>query len=152
MILNGRILTTTVMLAIFAGMSAMALTYPEKARFLPLLISIPATLMCLAQLVFDIRSALQDGPAEETAEAALERPREIKMFLWLAVFFVAIMSFGFLIAAPVLVIAFLRFGEKEPWMTAILGGLGAWVILYGVFTWLLELFLFEGFITRLLIG
>ena len=37
-------------------------------------------------------------------------------------------------------------------VTAILGGLGAWIILYGVFTQLLELFLFEGFVTRLLIS
>jgi hypothetical protein len=152
MILNGRIITTAVMLAIFGGMSAMALAYPEKARFLPLLISVPATLMCLAQLVFDVRSALQYGSAEDTVEATMEHPREAKMFFWLALFFIGIMSFGFLIAAPVLVFAFLRFGEKESWMTAILGGLGAWIILYGVFTRLLELFLFEGLITRLLIG
>jgi hypothetical protein len=152
MILNGRILTTAAMLAIFAGMSAIALTYPEKARFLPLLISVPATLMCLAQLVFDVRGALQDRSVEEAAEAALGTPREIKMFFWLALFFVGVMCFGFLIAAPVLVFAFLRFGEKEPWMTAMLGGLGAWIILYGVFTRVLELFLFEGFITPLLTG
>ena len=152
MILNGRIITTAVMLAIFGGMSVIALSYPDKARFLPLLISVPATLMCLAQLVFDVRGALHDRSAESTAEAALEYPREIKMFFWLALFFVGIMSFGFLVAAPVLVFAFLRFGEKETWTAAILGGLGAWIILYGIFTKLLELFLFEGFITRLLVG
>ena len=175
MILNGRIIITMVMLAIFAGMSAMALDYPDKARFLPLLVSVPATLMCLVQLIFDVRSALQDRNAQDSAEAALEHPlgvkmfrwlasifisimnfefltREVQMFLWLALFFVGIMSFGFLFAAPVLVFAFLRFGEREPWATAILGGLGAWAILYGVFTRLLELFLFEGFLTRLLIG
>jgi len=152
MIFNGRIITTTAMLAIFAGMSAMALTYPEKARFLPLLISIPATLMCLAQLVFDVRGALRDRTAEVTAEATLEHPREVKMFVWLALFLIGIMSFGFLLAAPLLVSAFLRFGEKESWGIAVLGGFGAWIILYGVFTWLLELFLFEGFITPLLFG
>ncbi len=152
MILNGRILTTAAMLAIFAGMSAMALGYPEKARFLPLLISVPASLMCLAQLVFDIRQALRDRSAEVMAEATRERPREVKMFFWLAVFLVGIMSFGFLIAAPLLVAAFLRVGERELWLTAVLGGLGAWIILYVVFTRLLELFLFEGFITPLVIG
>ena len=152
MIFNGRILTTTVMLAIFAGMSVMALTYPEKARFLPLLVGVPGTLMCLAQLAFDVRGALQDRSGEEAAKATLDLPREVKMFFWLALFLIAIMSFGFLIAAPVLVFAFLRFGESERWVTAILGGAGTWIVLYGVFTWLLELFLFEGFITPLLIG
>ena len=152
MIFNGRIITATVMLTIFAGMSALAMTYPEKARFLPLLVGVPGTLMCLAQLFFDVRSALQDRSAEDTAEATLEYPREVKMFFWLALFLIGIISFGFLYAAPLLVFAFLRFSEKEPWKTAILGGLGAWIILYGVFTRLLELFLFEGFVTRLLIG
>jgi hypothetical protein len=152
MILNSRIITTMVMLAIFSGMSLMALGYPDKARFLPLLVGVPGTLMCLAQLIFDVRGALQDRSAEDSTEAALEHPREVKMFLWLALFLLGIMSFGFLLAAPVLVFAFLRFGEKEPWVTAILGGLGSWIILYGVFTRLLELFLFEGFLTRLLVG
>ncbi len=152
MIFNGRILTTIVMLAIFAGMTVMALTYPDKARFLPLLVSIPATLMCLAQLTFDVRSALRDRPVEEAAKAALDLPREVQMFCWLALFLIGIMSFGFLIAAPVLVFAFLRFGEKEPWTSAILGGAGTWIVLYGIFTRLLELFLFEGFITLMLIG
>ncbi len=152
MIFNGRIMTTMVMLAIFAGMSAMALSYPEKARFLPLLVSVPATVMCLVQLIFDVRSARQDRSPEYAAEAALEYPREVRMFFWLAAFFIGVMCFGFLIAAPILVFAFLRFGEKETWVTAILGGLGAWIILYGVFTRVLELFLFEGFLTRLLVG
>ena len=152
MILNGRIITATVMLTIFAGMSVMALGYPDKARFLPLLVGVPGTLMCLAQLLFDVRSALQDRAAEGSAEIAPEYPREVKMFFWLALFFIGVMCFGFLIGAPILVFAFLRFGEKEPWMTAILSGLGTWIILYGVFTRLLELFLFEGFVTRLLVG
>ena len=152
MIFNGRIIIATVMLTIFAGMSAVAMTYPEKARFLPLLVGVPGTLMCLAQLFFDVRSALQDRSAGDPAEATLDLPREVKMFFWLALFLIGILSFGFLYAAPVLVFAFLRFGEKEPWKTAILGGAGTWIVLYGVFTRLLELFLFEGFITRLLIG
>ena len=152
MILNGRILTSAVMLTIFAGMSIMATGYPEKARFLPLLIGVPGTFMSLAQLLFDIRIALRGGTGEETVEAADERQREIKMFFWLAVFLVGILSFGFYIAAPILVCAFLRFASNEPWPIAILGGIGAWMILYLVFTRLLELFLFEGFVTRLLIG
>jgi hypothetical protein len=66
------------------------------------------------------------------------------MFLWLALFLAGILAFGFLYATPVLVFAFLRFGERESWTVAAIGALGAWLILYGVFVQLLELFLFEG--------
>ena len=55
MTLDGRTLTSAVMLAIFAGMTAMALGFPAKAGMLPLLIGVPGTLMCAAQLLIDLR-------------------------------------------------------------------------------------------------
>jgi hypothetical protein len=73
------------------------------------------------------------------------------MFFWLAAFFAGVMAFGFLYAAPVLVFAFMRFGQKESWPVALAGGVGTWVILYGIFTWMLELFLFEGLLLPMLL-
>jgi len=154
MTLNGRLLTTLVMLAIFAGMSVMAIGYPAKARFLPLLVGIPGTVMCLAQLLMDLRQTLQErtGRAEVETGGPADLAREARMFLWLGIFFVGIMAFGFLYAAPVVVAAYLRIAERESWMTSILGGVGAWAILYVVFMQVLELFLFEGLITPLVLG
>jgi len=149
MILNGRILTTLVMLTVFAGMSLLALGYPAKARFLPLLVGIPGTIMCLAQLVLDIRQALGEvGPRPPLdAEALTRRARELKMFAWLAAFFAGILAFGFLFAAPVLVAAYLRFAERERWLAAVVGGLGTWIVIYVVFGRLLELYVFDGLVT-----
>jgi hypothetical protein len=42
MSISSRILTAAVMLAIFAGMTAMALGFPAKAQLMPLLIGVPA--------------------------------------------------------------------------------------------------------------
>ena len=149
MIFSGRAITTLVMLAIFAGMTVIGFSYPEKARMMPLLVGIPGTIMALTQLIHDIRF-----PAVKSVDVdtAIERGREIKMFLWLALFFAGVMGFGFIYAAPILVFAFLYIGQKESLTVALVGGIGAWVILYGVFTRLLELFLFEGLLLPLLVG
>ena len=149
MIFSGRTITTLIMLAIFAGMTLIGLSYPEKARMMPLLVGIPATIMALAQLIHDIRFP---GVKTVDVDTAIERRREIKMFFWLALFFAGVMGFGFVYAAPILVFAFLLFGQKESLKVALIGGAGAWVILYGVFTRLLDLFLFEGLLLPLLVG
>jgi hypothetical protein len=149
MIFSGRVATSLVMLAIFAAMTAIGLGYPEKARMMPLLVGIPGTLLALAQLIRDIRFPDVEAPTEE---AARERRSEIGMFAWLALFLAGVMGFGFLHAAPVLVFAFMRFGQKESWAVALIGGFCTWVILYGVFTRILELFLFEGLLLPLLTG
>jgi hypothetical protein len=144
MSISGRILTAAVMLAIFAGMTLMALGFPAQAQLMPLLIGVPGTLMALVQLIKEARAPAEAPTAEAAFEAQKEQNRERKMFLWLALFLAGILVFGFLWATPVLVFAFLRFSERESWSVSTVGALGAWLVLYLVFVRLLELFLFEG--------
>lgn len=143
MSIDSRVLTSAVMLLVFAGMTGLAFTFPPQAQLMPLLIGIPACVMALVQLIRDLRPAVAAAP-DAGPLAREERRREAKMFLWLAVFFTGVLASGFIWATPVLVLAFLRFGERESWQVAIIGAIGAWLILYGVFVQLLELFLFEG--------
>lgn len=155
MILNGRTVTTLVMLTIFAGMALMAIHYPPKARFMPLLVAVPATILCLMQLAIDIRQTLResgDGAAAADARTIAQRPREVKMFLWLGAFFVGILAFGFLYAAPLLILAFLRFGERELWMTSIVAAVATFAAIYFVFVHMLQLFVFDGLVTQLILG
>lgn len=145
MSISSRILTAAVMLAIFAGMTAIALGFPAQAQLMPLLIGIPGTLMALVQLIREVRAPAEPPPVAEAAfEARQEERRERKMFFWLALFLAGILAFGFLWATPVLVFAFLRFSERESWAVAATGAVGAWLVLYLVFVKMLELFLFEG--------
>jgi hypothetical protein len=74
------------------------------------------------------------------------------MLLWLALFFAAVMGFGFLYGAPAMVFAFMRSGQNERWVVSLAGGVAAWVVLYGIFTRGLELFLFEGLLLPMLTG
>lgn len=149
MIFNGRALTSLVMLAIFAAMSIIGMGYPDKARMMPLLVGIPGTILALAQLIHDIRFPRVSA---RTEESIAEFRAEFKMFFWLALFFAGVIGFGFIFAAPVLVFAFMRFGQKESWLVAAIGGIGTWAILYGIFEKMLELSLFQGLLLPYLIG
>jgi hypothetical protein len=53
------------MLAIFVVMVGIASTYPAGARFMPFVIGIPAILLCLLQMVLDIRAARQAPEAKD---------------------------------------------------------------------------------------
>lgn len=149
MIFSGRAMTSLVMLAIFSAMTLIALGFPEKARMMPLLVGVPGTLLALTQLVADLRTTDRD---KHFAEGEVERRRERHMLAWLGAFLVGVLGFGFLVAAPLLVFAFLRFGQRESWAVALVSGVGVWVILYAVFTRMLGLFLFDGLILSRLIG
>ncbi len=57
MSVNGKLLMSLVMLAIFAAMVLVAAGYPPEARLLPLVIGIPGLALCLLQVANEIRDA-----------------------------------------------------------------------------------------------
>ena len=54
-----RFFMTLVMLAIFAGMVGVAMTYPAEARSMPFVVGIPGIALCLFQLFLDVRAGRQ---------------------------------------------------------------------------------------------
>lgn len=142
MTFDGRIATTLVMLALFAGASLLALGLPQKAGFMPLLIGVPGTLLCLWQLVIDLRG----GEVRDEEAPAAEGKSEIEVFLWLAAFSVALIGFGFVVGGPIIVFAFVRLSSGESTLNALIAGAGTFLVIWGVFIWLLELPLFQGLV------
>lgn len=148
---NGRVLTALVMLAIFVTMSLIALGFPEKARLMPLMVGVPGSLLGLVQLLLEIRTALAEQP-QPSEKATAERREEGRMFLWMFLFFLGILCFGFVYAAPLLVFGFLFLGKDESLLTAAAGAVGTWVVLYGVFEQWFEIQLFAGLVIERLLG
>lgn len=148
---NGRVLTALVMLAIFVGMSAIALGFPEKARLMPLMVGVPGSILALIQAVLEIRAVRAELP-QEAGKAVEERREERRMFLWMFLFFVGILCFGFVYAAPLLVFGFLYLGKDESLMTAVISAIGTWVVLFGVFEKWFEIQLFTGLLIEHLSG
>ena len=71
---------TFVMLAIFVVMVAIATTYPPGARFMPFVVGIPAIILCLLQIILDVRAAKQaDGPKDRRSEMEIAQERMSQM-------------------------------------------------------------------------
>lgn len=155
MTLDGRKATTLVMLALFVGACLLALDLPAKAAFMPLLIGIPGILLCLAQLWLDFRR----GTVEESAKSAVQTAddsgdngrSEQEMLLWLGLFTAVLLGLGFLVGGPLIVILFIRLSSQDSWQNALFAGAGTFAVLYGTFTWLLEISLFRGFVLEWLL-
>lgn len=143
MTFDGRTFTTLVMLALFAGACILALDLPQKAAFMPLLVGIPGTLLCLWQLILDLRRTPDETVSTESAAKGRS---ETEVFLWLAGFAVALIGFGFVIGGPIIVFLFVRFSSDESTKNALVAGAGTFAVIWGVFIWLLELPLFEGLV------
>ena len=165
MSVDGKVMMSLVMLAIFVGMVGMAMTYPPETRLLPLVIGIPGILLTLTQVgveIADLRrktesatgaeAAELDIDAEETAPAAATIKSEIVLLAYLAALAGAILLFGFWLTIPVFVIVFLRFHERESWRLTLSLALGAWVTLYLIFDRLLEILVHRGFVIDLVFG
>lgn len=148
MTLNARIILAGLMLALFAAMTAAALSYPAKAAFVPLVIGIPGTVLCLIQLGTELRAS----HAGKTDDKPRNVKREWVMFGWIVGFVVAVTLLGFLIAAPLVLYAYLRFNAKEPHWVAGLMAVGGLALIYGVFEYTLEVTLWEGLLTPVVAG
>lgn len=151
MSIDGRTCMSVVMFAIFAGMVSVASTYPEETRLLPLVIGIPGMVLCLIQVVMDGMAAHRSR-GDTSLSPSPTTIREAVLLGWFLGFLLMVLCFGFLIAAPVMIFAFLYFDQRESLrLSAIMSAAGL-VVLYGVFETLLELILFHGLVTEWLTG
>ena len=109
--LEGRILTIFIMVAVFAVAVGLAFTYAPDARFLPLVIGIPGLVLSLVQFIKELRE-----PSEPVVTSE-EHRREGAMFIWFIIFVGGLVLFGFLYAGPALVAGgFPSQSEAESWL------------------------------------
>lgn len=150
-LLNGPVFTALMMFVVFATMSLIALSFPDKARLMPLIVGIPGTILALVQLFMELRSTLrQTAETTELVPETIEAERQ--MFTWMFLFFFGILGFGFIYAAPLLVFGFLWFGKGESLKVGLVGGAATWGILYGLFETGFQIPLFDGLLLEWLVG
>ena len=71
---------TFVMLAIFVVMVAIASTYPAGARFMPFVVGIPAIILCLLQILVDMRASKETaGSKDSRSEMEIAQERMSQM-------------------------------------------------------------------------
>ena len=145
--LEGRIVTASVMLAIFVTAVGIALIYfPAGARMLPLVVGIPGVVLSAIQLVNELRRTDAKQISPEV------RAGELRMVLWFGIFAAVVFLLGFIYGSPLLIAAYLHVQAKEKWYTTLLGALLAWVILEFVFSRGIGIVLYEGMIPPMFMG
>jgi len=141
-LLSSGVLTAGAMALIFLTMTVLAFGFPPGARLMPLLAGIPGSALALVSLVRELRHAAHAAAPDATAAERAER----LMLAWSFAFFAGILAAGFLVAVPVLVVAYLRLGAGERWMTALIGAAASWLVLYGLFELAFGIPLFAGLV------
>ena len=145
MTISGNALLSAIMLAIFSAMLILAAGYSPEARLMPMIVGFAGAGLCVVQLWQSLSAGRRrDRPTRVGTD--VQRRREARLLAWFAGFLLAIVAFGFLIAAPVMVLGFLVIEQRE---RATLSGalaFGCLAVLYLVFELLLELSLHRGFV------
>ncbi|MCZ4089039.1 tripartite tricarboxylate transporter TctB family protein [Sinorhizobium psoraleae] len=157
---------TIVMLAFFIVMVGLSMEFPAKARFMPLIVGLPAIALCLVQLGIDLmpssKSAFHSAPRAGVAHQAGPEPelpefgphtvsQEILMWTYFVAFVAAILAFGFYASVPVLLVTFLRREAEASWRFALALAAAATLVLYLMFGALLHIQLHPGFVTPWLV-
>ena len=134
-------------LVIFASAAIVAaLDYPPTAAAMPLLVGGCGAALSLLQLIAEIRAS------RENTEDPIDLRKDIPIYLWVWAFVIAVVAFGFVAAAPVMLFVYLRFRSRESWWLSLLLSAGVLTLLYGVFQIGLGVPLFDGLVTRRIDG
>ena len=116
----------------------------SRSAVFPLAIGIPALMLALGGVALELRSRGQrheNVPIEVephledavTLEPGVERRRTIAAMAWIIGFYLAIWLLGFMIAAPLITLLYLRIAGKEGWPIAVAGGVFSWLFFDGLF-------------------
>lgn len=129
-------------LVIFSSAVVVAkLNYPPTAAAMPLLVGGCGAALSLLQLIVELRASRREY------EDQIDLRKDVPIYLWVWSFVIAVVAFGFVMAAPVMLFVYLRFRSRESWWLSLLLSAAVLALLYGVFQIALGVPLFEGLVT-----
>jgi len=145
-----RVTSTAVLSATFVVIFAIAavvakLNYPAEAASMPLFIGGIGAALSLLQLIVELRASRSSAHEEQ-----IDLRKDLPIYLWVWAFVGAVVAFGFVLAAPVMLFAYLRWRSRESWWLCLLLTAAVFGVLYGLFETALGVPLFEGLVTPLI--
>jgi len=155
---KGKLIFSLVMLIIFVGMLIMSMGYSQKARFVPLVVSIPGVIVSAVQVFIELRSffkkRLKDEAVQEIAATVDTKKRKLpdaqvarseKIIIgWILFLLGLIFIFGFWVAIPVFLLLFFRIYGKESWTFTIVSTACSWGVIFLIFQVLLKVPIYGG--------
>ena len=126
-------------MAISAYAAVAALAWPLKTGLFPLVISVPLFCLATAEVVAIVLSGprfsrtkdFQRPPSEVSGTLAVRR--SLVAIGWILGFFAAIALFGFIVAVPVFLLAYLKVQAKEGWIFSVVFTAVVWAVFWGLF-------------------
>ena len=142
------------MIVISAWVVISALKWPLKTALFPLVISISVLLMTSAELLLSLfgkeegakKGAAIDFKFSEDIDKKVVLRRTITIFSWIVGFFFLINIFGFPIAVVLFVFLYLKIHGREKWGISLIMTFVSWFFFWGLFIWLLNTPMMEGWI------
>ncbi len=117
-----------------------SLHWPFRTALFPRVIGIPLLLLALSEMALSIWGVEKEreGHAVDfelttAIEPTLARKRTLLIFAWIFGFLVLILAFGFPLAVPIFVFAYLKIAGKESWTLSTVLTLVSWIFMEGVF-------------------
>src|SRR3972149_1245882 len=143
--------------ACIAGYALYAsLHWPFKTALFPRVIGFPLLLLALIEMALSIWGVEKEreGHAVDfelttAVEPALAQKRTLLICTWIIGFLALIIAFGFPLAVPLFVFAYLKIAGREPWTLSIVLTLVSWMFMEGVFDRFLHVPFPEGWILGL---
>ena len=130
-------------LIIFSAAAIVAkVNYPPEAASMPLIIGGVGAALSLLQVIVELRAS-----RNPSFEERVRLSKDLPVYLWVWSFVAAVVAFGFVVAAPVMLFVYLRFRSRESWWLSLLLSAVVAGLLYGMFQKALGVTLFEGLVT-----
>ncbi len=151
---SGSNLMNLSMVVISAWVAMTALKWPLKTALFPLVISISVFLMTTAELLLSLfgkeegakKGAAVDFSFSEVVDKKVTFQRTLTIFSWIVGFFFMIVLFGFSIGVVIFVFFYMKIQGREKWGISIVMTLGSWFFFWGLFIWLLNTPMMEGWV------
>ncbi len=142
------------MIVISTWVAITALKWPLKTALFPLVISISVFLMTTTELLLSLfgkeegakKGAAIDFSFSEVVDKKVTFRRTLTIFSWIVGFFFLINIFGFSIAVALFVFLYLKIQGRERWGISIIMTLASWFFFWGLFIWLLDTPMMEGWV------
>jgi hypothetical protein len=140
---------TLFFLIVFLGAAIAGWNWPDIAKIMPVYVAaIPGLVLVLIQLYRDAtgwdkrRGAVGGTEMDEVTEVTLDRKTEVRrtlgFFGWIVGGAIGIWLLGIVIALPVLTFLYSLVEGKEKWFTAIAVAACTYLLVWGLFEYMLE--------------
>jgi len=156
---SGQHIMTLCFALISIGVIVQSLRWPFKTALFPVIIGSCALILSIVEFSMSLyettggrtkkkKQDAMDFKLSEGVDPAVARLRTWTAFGWIIGFFFLIVLFSFNIGIPLFVLLYLKLHGKEKWLISILMTVGAWIFFWGLFIWLLDTPMPQGWLIR----